>query len=198
MRAIKPKSGKSGCVFEIVETLILTGLIFLGIQTFVAQPFMVQQQSMERTLEPQQYVLVDKLTPRLGPYRRGDIVVFNPPAGWDGESGTPLIKRVIAVAGERVEIEDGTVRVNGREIDEPYVYDRQPTEASSGVNTWLVPAGELFVLGDHRSSSADSRVFGPVSINSVIGRAWLRYWPPSTFGVLLTPASSAGQQGPPG
>ncbi len=69
-----------GCLFEIVETLVLTLLIFLVIQNFVAQPYRVQQQSMEHTLEPEQYVLVDKLTPHFGPYNRGDIVVFNPPA----------------------------------------------------------------------------------------------------------------------
>ena len=68
-----------GCLFEVVETLVLTLVIFFVIQNFVAQPYQVQQQSMERTLEPQQYVLVDKLTPRWDPYGRGDIVVFNPP-----------------------------------------------------------------------------------------------------------------------
>ena len=71
-----------GCLFEIVETLVLTLIIFWVIQTFVAQPYRVQQQSMEQTLEPDQYVLVDKLTPRFDAYKRGDIVVFNPPANW--------------------------------------------------------------------------------------------------------------------
>ena len=69
-----------GCLLEIVETLVLTLVIFWVIQTFVAQPYRVQQQSMEHTLEPDQYVLVDKLTPRFDAYKRGDIVVFNPPA----------------------------------------------------------------------------------------------------------------------
>ena len=71
-----------GCVLEIVETLALTIVLFFVIQNFVAQPFQVMQQSMERTLEPDQYVLVDKLTPRFDAYKRGDIVVFTPPAGW--------------------------------------------------------------------------------------------------------------------
>jgi signal peptidase I len=69
-----------GCLFEIVETLVLTLIIFFVIQTFVAQPYQIRQQSMETTLEPDQYVLVDKLTPRFDTYKRGDIVVFNPPA----------------------------------------------------------------------------------------------------------------------
>jgi len=90
-----------GCLFEIVETLVLTLIIFVVIQNFVAQPYKVQQQSMERTLEPEQYVLVDKLTPRFDTYKRGDIVVFTPPEDW-GDNGTPFIKRVIGEAGDTV------------------------------------------------------------------------------------------------
>src|SRR5688500_9708069 len=111
-----------GCLFEIVETLVLTLIIFVVIQNFVAQPYKVQQQSMERTLEPEQYVLVDKLTPRFDTYKRGDIVVFNPPEDW-GDNGTPFIKRVIGESGDRVEIrDDGLVYVNDSALDEPYVY----------------------------------------------------------------------------
>src|SRR4026207_1009218 len=76
-----------GCLFEVVETLGLPGVIFLGIQTFVAQPYKVQQTSMETTLLPEQYVLVDKLTPRWSPYTRGDIAVFDPPATWPNGAG---------------------------------------------------------------------------------------------------------------
>jgi signal peptidase I len=181
-----------GCLFEIVETLVLTLIIFLVIQNFVAQPYQVKQQSMERTLEPEQYVLVDKLTPRFDAYKRGDIVVFKPPADW-GEDDTPFIKRVIGEGGDTVEIrDDGHVYVNDVELDEPYVYadedgDPQPTTAPLDQTTWTIPEGELFLMGDHRSNSADSRTFGPVEVDQVIGRAWLRYWPFSVFGVLQTP-----------
>ena len=107
----------SGCLFEIVETLVLTLIIFLVIQTFVAQPYKVQQQSMEHTLEPDQYVLVDKLTPRFDTYKRGDIVVFSPPPDWAREDDTPFIKRVIGLGGETVEIRDGKVFIDGTELD---------------------------------------------------------------------------------
>ena len=91
----------SRLAIEIIETLVLTLVIFVVVQTFVAQPYQVQQHSMERTLEPEEYVLVDKLTPRFDGYHRGDIVVFHPPAGV-GEDDTPFIKRVIGVAGDRL------------------------------------------------------------------------------------------------
>jgi len=182
-----------GCLFEIVETLVLTLIIFVVIQNFVAQPYKVQQQSMEHTLEPEQYVLVDKLTPRFDTYKRGDIVVFTPPEDW-GEDGTPFIKRVIGQGGETIEIrDDGLVYVDDQALDEPYLYAEsageppEPTTASPDEARWTVPDGELFLMGDHRQNSADSRTFGPVPVGQVIGRAWLRYWPLDTFGILPTP-----------
>jgi signal peptidase I len=182
-----------GCLFEVVETLVLTVLIFLGIQTFVAQPYRVQQQSMEITLLPDQYVLVDKLTPRWAPYSRGDIIVFDPPETWSSGGGVPFIKRIIGVAGDRVELRDGKVYVNGVALDEPYINTDngipQTTDPQAGgLSEWLVPAGDLLVMGDNRQNSADSRSFGPIEVSHVIGRAWLRYWPFDTFGILPKPA----------
>ena len=192
--ASRPSSSRRtlGCLFEIVETLVLTVAIFFVIQTFIAQPYQVRQQSMETTLEPGEYVLVDKLTPRFDSYKRGDIVVFEPPEGW-AVSGdrTPFIKRVIGLPGDTVELRDGHVFVNGTELPEPYIYQQdgaaQPTDPTSGQSRWVVPTDQIFVMGDHREASADSRTFGPVPLTSVIGRAWLRYWPLSTFGIISTP-----------
>jgi signal peptidase I len=167
-------------------------VIFLVIQNFVAQPYQVKQQSMERTLEPGQYVLVDKLTPRFSPYKRGDIVVFTPPAGWT-DNDTPFIKRVIGLPGDTIEIrEDGHLYTNGVQLEEPYLYSQdgvpQPTVAPPAQSSWVIGAQQLFVLGDHRMNSADSRSFGPIDESSVIGRAWLRYWPLDTFGIVGTPS----------
>ena len=176
----------------MLETLVLTLIIFFVIQSFIAQPYQVQQQSMERTLEPGQYVLVDKLTPHWDDFSRGDIVVFNPPPSWTPEK-TPFIKRVIGVAGDTVEVkDDGFVYVNGTALPEDYTYKNdegvtEPTDVNSGQARWVIPAGQLFVMGDHRQRSADSRVFGPIAVDNVIGRAFLRYWPISTFGLLQTP-----------
>jgi len=178
-----------GCLFEVIETLVLTVLIFLGIQTFVAQPYKVQQGSMETTLLPDEYVLVDKLSPRWAPYSRGDIVVFDPPETWSSGGGVPFIKRIIGVPGDRVVLRDGLVYVNDVRLEEPYIFKEagvpQTTDPSGGgANEWLVADGQLLVMGDHRQDSADSRSFGPIEIGHVIGRAWLRYWPIDTFGVL--------------
>jgi signal peptidase I len=180
-----------GCLVEVVETLVLTLVIFFVIQNFIAQPYQVQQMSMEHTLEPGQYVLVDKLTPRWDAYNRGDVVVFNPPPSWTTDK-TPFIKRVIGEPGDTIEIkDDGFVYVNGVQLPEPYTYKNdhginEPTE-SADQSTWVVPADNLFLMGDHRQMSADSRVFGPVPISSVIGRAFLRYWPIDTLSILQTP-----------
>lgn len=175
-----------GCIVEIAETLILTLVIFLVIQTFVAQPYQVQQESMRVTLEEGQYVLVDKLTPHFDSYSRGDIVVFQPPG--EGADAVPFIKRVIGVPGDEVEIRDGAVYINDVQIDEPYVFGG-PTSDPENQGNWTVPADSLFVMGDNRNNSTDSRSssIGPVPTANVIGRAWLRYWPINTLGILPTP-----------
>lgn len=176
-----------GCLLEILETVVLTVVIFFVVQHFVAQPYQIQQVSMKDTLQPGQYVLVDKLSPDFSDYKRGDIIVFNPPKGYEGvEDGQniPFIKRVIGVGGDTVELRNNSVYVNGVQLQEPYVFQGQPTQQIGGQTRWVVPNGYLFVMGDHREQSQDSRVFGPIARSSVIGRAWLRYWPFDKFGFV--------------
>ncbi len=176
-----------GCLIELVETVVLTLLIFVGVQTFIAQPYQVEQESMENTVLPGEYILVDKLTPRFDAYHRGDIVVFHPPSTFSTgpDRDKPFIKRIIGLPGDRIDIRrDGHVAINGKEYDEPYVYEGQRTTARPGASTWLVPDGEYFVMGDHRQESTDSRDFGPIPASQIIGRAWLRYWPLDRLGLL--------------
>ncbi len=172
---------------DIIQTFILTVLFFFGVQTFVGQPYQVEMHSMQSTLEPGQYVFVDKLTPRFDAYHRGDIVVFSAPEATGRQVGTPFIKRVIGVAGDTVEIRDGQVWINTTAMEEPYVFSvggvPQTTETGD-VSEWVVPAGAVFLMGDHRWESVDSRFFGPVPVASVVGRAWLRYWPLDTISTL--------------
>lgn len=184
------RTGTFGCLLEIAQTLVLTLVLFFIIQGFVAQPFQVKQHSMERTFVENDYVLVDRLTPRFAPYQRGQVVVFMPPEGWEDRKD-PFIKRVIGTAGDRIEVKDGAVWVNGAKLDEPYLYRDEsgaiePTDAFEQA-TWTVGPDELFVMGDHRQMSADSREFGTIPVSSVIGRGVMRYWPLGSFWIIQTP-----------
>jgi signal peptidase I len=186
-----------GCLLEILETVLLTVIIFWVVQNFVAQPFKIYQPSMERTLEPDQMVLVDKITPVFTGYNRGDVIVFQPPKGFEDANNDPFIKRLIGLPGDLVQIHDDSVYVNGVKLDEPYVYDGQPTTPSTGQSSWRVPDGQFFVMGDHRAESKDSRVFGPIAKSTVVGRAFVRYWPLSTFGVVQSAHYSGIPDSPP-
>jgi signal peptidase I len=190
---VRPEPSAAARMFAqlraIAETLILTIVIFFVVQTFVAQPYVVEQVSMEQSLLPGQSVLVDKLTPRFDDYSRGDVVVFHPPEAEGGE--TPFIKRVIGLPGDLVQLRDGAVWVNGVQLDEPYIYDEedQPVQTTplDGTEEWRIEKDTLFVMGDHRGQSVDSRSFGPILRSEVIGRAVLRYWPLDKLSILQTP-----------
>jgi signal peptidase I len=187
VEAPRQRSRLFDTLVEIVTTVALAVILYVVIQTFIVQTYRVEQESMLTTLWPDQHLLIDKLTPRFDDYSRGDIVVFHPPARANGD-GTPFIKRVIGVAGDHVEVRDDAVFVNGVRLDEPYVagYPTEPQGRSDSAS-WDVPAGSLFVMGDHRDQSIDSRSFGFVSVDQVIGRAVLRFWPIDTLGILQTP-----------
>jgi len=188
------------------ETILLTLLVVVGVQTFVAQPYRVERESMLDTLQDGEMVLVDKLAPRLAGIARGDIVVFEPPPR-AGDDGTPFIKRAIGLPGDLVELRDGLVVIDGVPLDESaYVYRGQPTLPTDTITTWEVPPAHLFVLGDHRVDSTDSRMgwLGMVPLERVIGRAAVRYWPVEAATMLSAPgypelraaAAETGQAGP--
>ena len=180
-------------VKEIATTVVLALILYLVITTFVVQTFRVEQQSMLDTLQPQEHLLIDKLTPRVDEYSRGDIIVFHPNGEHDK---TPFIKRVIGLPGERVEIREGAVWIDGVRLEEDgYTYrdprtgENEATEATANLSEWEVPEASLFVLGDHRQESTDSRSrsVGFVDVDDVVGRAWLRFFPLDTIGILQTP-----------
>jgi len=186
-----------GCLLEIVETLVLTLVIYLLIHNFIAQPFEVEQESMVPTIVEHEYLLIDKLSPRFSNYDRGDIVVFQPPPGFE-QGGVPFIKRVIGLPGDKVSLENGRVFVTPPggspvALTEPYVVKvdgrTAPTSPrdAQGTAEWTVPDGDYFVMGDNRPESQDSRFFGPISRDSIVGRAWLRYFPLDRVGIMQKP-----------
>jgi signal peptidase I len=172
-------------LIEVGVTAAIAVALYLVIQTFLLQTFRVEGRSMQDTLQPEEHLLIDKLTPRFTGYHRGDVVVLHPPDR--AEDTTPYIKRVIGEPGDHLEIRDDHVWVNGAELDEGYVNPRYPTEPGEWT-TYDVPDGELIVMGDHRNASLDSREFGPVKESEVIGRALLRFWPLDQFGLVLAPS----------
>lgn len=187
-----------GCLLEIVETLVLTLVIYLLIHNFIAQPFEVEQRSMVPTIVESEYVLIDKLTPRFGDYQRGDIVVFQPPDGFE-QGGVPFIKRIIGLPGDTVSLDNGRVYVTPQggtrvQLVEDYVAvdatgraaPTLPKDAES-TTEWTVPDGQYFVMGDNRPESQDSRFFGPIERDLIVGRAWIRYFPLNRIGFMDRP-----------
>lgn len=156
-------------VRELFESIIPAILIAILLNLFVVQPTKVRGESMEPTLHTNEYLLVEKITYRMHAPRRGDVVVFKYPR----DEAENFIKRVIAVPGDSVEIVSGRVYINNQPLSEPYLL-QLPRD---GMPPTTIPEGKLFVLGDNRLNSNDSRSFGMVSMDEVVGRAWLRYWP---------------------
>lgn len=199
-----PPSKKQSETKSFLRELPLLVLIALAIaviiKTFIVQAFWIPSGSMESTLMVDDRVLVNKLTYRFADFERGDIIVFDDPRGTlDRESvveslvrnlaesiglSTPkseFIKRVVALPGEEIEIRDGLVHINGVPLDEPYVH---PRSNMPNFGPELIPPGYLFVMGDNRNSSQDSRVFGPIAEESIVGRAFTILWPADRWGGL--------------
>ena len=164
-------------VRELLETILPALLIALLINVFVGQATRVEGQSMEPNLHSEQRLVVEKLSYRFHGPQRFDIVVLKMPS--QGEE--LLIKRVIGLPGETVEIQDGQVYVNGDLLEEPFT--DQSTHPGRN-STVTVPPLHIYVMGDNRDRSNDSRSFGPVPIENVIGRAWLSYWPIEQIGFV--------------
>jgi signal peptidase I len=162
---------------EVLETVLPAILIALLINVFVGQATRVEGLSMEPNLHTDQRLVVEKVSYRFSGPQRFDIVVLKVPSQGD----ELLIKRVIGLPGETVEIRDGRVYINGEALNEPYIND----ETRPGRNERVtVPPLHVYVLGDNRNHSNDSRSFGPVPIENIVGRAWISYWPPEDLGLI--------------
>jgi signal peptidase I len=158
--------------------LISFALVFGFVRPVIAAPFYVGSESMVPTLMVWDRILINKLAYDFVEPQRGDIALFESPEG--GEE--PLIKRVVGLPGDTIEVRAGRLYVNGRRQREPYVNDHF-RNMQSPYGPTEVPEGHYFMMGDNRGNSADSRVFGPVPEENLIGEALFRFWPPGRVGV---------------
>ena len=177
-----------GFFLDIIETVVIALSIFLIVYLFVMQPHQVNGQSMHSTFENGEYLLTDKISYKFNKPERGDVVVFKaPPAAQCPEgAGCDFIKRVIGIPGDSVEVRDNLVWVNGQAIDEPYLDEEVQTRPGAFTANGMVtvPTNEYMVMGDNRPHSSDSRVWGPVPFENIVGKVFFRYWPPSRVGTI--------------
>jgi signal peptidase I len=179
--------------FELLVLIVVGVVVAAGVRTYLLQTFYIPSGSMENTLLLNDKVLVNKILYRFRDPHRGEVIVFQPPSAWGAGPGEQeYIKRIIGTPGDHVMCCDTQSRltVNGQALDEPYLYPGDaPSDEKFDVT---VPAGRLFVMGDHRSDSADSRAhmdadLGTVPISRVAGRAFAIYWPASHWTSLSVP-----------
>lgn len=162
---------------EVLQTVVLALVLYFLIDSVLAR-VRVENISMEPTLQPGEFLLVNKLAYRLGDVSHGDVVIFHYPLNPNED----YIKRVIGLPGDEVTVQNGQVMVNGKLVVEPYIM--APPHYN---NTWIVPEGHLFVLGDNRNSSSDSHNWGFVPYENLVGKALLVYWPLDQIKILTLP-----------
>ncbi len=175
--ATTSKKGKKEA-WEWIKALAIAVALAFFIRTFLFAPFIVEGESMETTLHNAERLVVNKAIYFLSTPKRGDIIVFH------AEADKDYIKRVIAVAGETVEVRDDVLYINGEKTDEPYLAEKRAEAKAEGepvlTNDFgpiTIPDHEIFVMGDNRRNSKDSRMIGPVDIKTVVGRAEFVFWP---------------------
>jgi len=174
----KKKTSPRSHVQLWVRDFIISVMASFFIITFLYQPVKVEGTSMQPELRDQDRLFVNKFAYNFEKISRGDVVVFYYPR----DTQKSYIKRVIALPGDTIRIDDGRVYVNGQHVDEPYVPKRFLDVRS--MSAMVVPPGEYFLMGDHRSISSDSRDFGPVRRKLIYGKAAFIYWPADNMGVI--------------
>lgn len=180
---------KLGALFtDFMETIVISLSIFLVVYLFLMQPHQVNGQSMVPNFQNGDYVLTDKISYRFGQPERGDIIVFHAPEAAHCAKGTgcDFIKRILALPGETVEVRNNAVLVNGEPLAEPYVPSDFKTLPGAYTKDGPITMGpdEYFAVGDNRPYSSDSRSWGPIHRNDIVGKAFFRYWPPDSVGVI--------------
>lgn len=176
--AAKGKSRAYRWVVEVVVIVAAAFVLALLVQHFIVKPFAIPSPSMEPTLVQGDRVLVNRLVYHFRSPEKGDVIVFHPPGRVDSD---PFIKRVVAVAGDTVAVHNGVLWVNGVAQDEPFIKEHPILDDYPEVT---IAPGTVWAMGDNRNNSGDSRVFGPVSEDAIMGRAFAVYWPLNHIGGL--------------
>ncbi len=168
-------------VLELVKTLAMAGILAFGIRTFVAEARYIPSSSMEPTLQINDRLIIEKISYHFQDPQRGDVVVFNPTDELKRNNyNDAFIKRVIGIPGDRVEVNNGRVYINGQPIQEDYIAEPPNYQFASDV----IPPNHYLVLGDNRNNSYDSHYWGFVPREKLIGRAFIRFWPVNRMGSL--------------
>ena len=170
--------GTGGFLEFVIILAVAFALVFGFVRPFVLEAFYIPSESMVPTLLVGDRVFVNKFIYRFAEPERGDIVVFESMNGGEED----LIKRIVAVPGDEIEVGNGVLLMNGEEQREPYLNGEMSFADSYGPTE--VPEGHVFVMGDNRANSADSRVFGPLPTENIEGEAFMRFWPPLRIGSL--------------
>ncbi len=170
---------------DFVETIVVSLAIFAIVYIFLFQPHQVEGNSMQPNFQNGEYILTDKVSYRLHEPNRGDVVVFHSPQ----DERVDFIKRIIAVPGDKVTIKVGYVYLNGQKLEEPFI--NNPGQVLNGRamregEEIAVPEGRYVVMGDNRLHSSDSREWGFITREEIVGRAFFRYWPIQAFGPVET------------
>jgi signal peptidase I len=178
----RPRLHRPGFIRELLSTLIFIIAIYALAELAIPRSN-IDGPSMQPNLWAGQYLVISRVAYLFSDPQRGDIAVFQRP---DYDEKQPrLIKRVIGLPGDTVEIRDKLVYVNGKQLDEPYFINK-PCNRSCEDNTWALGQDQYFMMGDNRNNSTDSRSFGPIDRSAIVGRAVFRYWPLTEIGVLNT------------
>lgn len=174
--------GLKSHIIDFIQTFVVFGAIFALIYLFVAQPHKVSGNSMVPTFKNGDFILTDKLSYRFGDHKKGDIIVLKNPR----DETQDFIKRIIATPGDTIKVEEGSVYVNGRKVSEEYL----PSDTRTRAGNFLIEGSQIktgpnqyFVFGDNRDHSSDSREWGAVTQEEIVGKVFFRYWPPKSFGL---------------
>ena len=176
-------SSFKGKAVEFIEFIAIIGAVFVVLRFFVAEPHKVSGRSMVPNFQDGDYIITNKISAKSGEFKRGEVVILQNPRNPD----QVFIKRVIGLPNERIGLLNGAVLINSQPIAETYLPQGTRTPGESFLTDGeevVVPDGQYFVIGDNRTGSSDSREWGPVPTELIIGTAFLRYWPPQEFTLI--------------